>query len=39
VLLFAGAGKYSVDYLLQNRLVKTKPNRMEMEDPTYAIYQ
>ena len=39
VLLFGGSGKYSVDYLLQKRLVKTKPNRMEVEDPTYAIYQ
>ena len=39
VLLFAGAGKYSVDYLLQKRLVKVKSSRMDVEDPTYAIYQ
>ncbi len=39
VLLFAGAGKYSVDYLLQKRVVAGKPARKEMEDPTVAIYQ
>ena len=39
VLLFAGAGKYSVDYLLQKRLVKVKSSRMDVEDPTYAINQ
>ncbi|MBU7576516.1 MAG: DoxX family protein [Flavihumibacter sp.] len=39
VLLFAGAGKYSVDYLLQKRVVAVKPTRKEIEDPTLAIYQ
>jgi putative oxidoreductase len=39
VLFFAGAGKYSVDYLLQKRVVAVKPTRKEIEDPTLAIYQ
>ena len=38
VLLFAGAGKYSVDYLLQKRVVAVKPTRKEIDNPTLAIY-
>lgn len=39
VLFFAGAGKYSVDYLLQKRMIAVKPARKEIDDPTLAIYQ
>jgi putative oxidoreductase len=39
VLLFGGSGKYSVDYLLQNRKVPFSKAAKKIEDPTLAIYQ
>jgi putative oxidoreductase len=39
VLLFAGGGKYSMDYLLQNKAPTQKYQHAKPEDPTLAIYQ
>jgi putative oxidoreductase len=39
VLLFAGSGKYSLDYLLQGKRSKTGYSLKEVQDPTLAIYQ
>jgi putative oxidoreductase len=38
ILLFAGSGKYSVDYLLQQKSVPVR-NVTKTEDPTVLIYQ
>ncbi len=39
ILLFAGSGKYSIDYLLQSqRSTSDYPGR-KVSDPTFAIYQ
>lgn len=37
VLLFAGSGKYSVDYLLQRSKPKTADTGIELERSTFAI--
>lgn len=37
VLLFAGSGKYSVDYLLQRNKVKAGNGRVKLEHSTFAI--
>ena len=37
-LLIAGSGKYSVDYLLQRKLLKVIYKRKDLEDPTLSIY-
>jgi len=39
VLLFAGSGKYSIDYLLQRREPITTKANQKVQDPTLAIYQ
>lgn len=39
VLLFAGSGRYSIDYLLQGKRIKVHYAAEEVQDPTYAIYQ
>ncbi|MGV3529856.1 MAG: DoxX family protein [Flavisolibacter sp.] len=38
VLLFAGSGKYSVDYLLQRKKLRVSYVQRPVEDPTFAIY-
>lgn len=39
VLLFAGSGKYSIDYLLQVKMTQNNYTRKVVPDPTLAIYQ
>ena len=39
VLLFAGSGKFSIDYLLQGKMTRNNNNRKAVPDPTFAIYQ
>ena len=39
VLLFAGSGKYSIDYLLQGKKTRNNYDRKAVPDPTLAIYQ
>lgn len=39
VLLFAGSGKYSIDYLLQSRKASNNKILSKVQDPTLAIYQ
>jgi putative oxidoreductase len=39
VILFAGSGKYSVDALMRKSKVTVHPNKREVQDPTFAIYQ
>lgn len=39
VLLFAGSGKYSIDYLLQGKSATDRYKRAKVKDPTLAIYQ
>ena len=39
ILLFAGSGKYSVDYLLQNKTPKVNFSNRNLQDPTFSIYQ
>ena len=39
VLLFAGSGKYSLDYLLQPKRTAANNARVNKEDPTLLIYQ
>lgn len=39
VLFFTGSGRYSFDYLIQNRKMNTVVAARKTEDPTYAIYQ
>jgi|SRR6476620_2553289 len=39
VLLLAGSGKYSVDYLLQGKKLNTNYAVKKVQDPTLAIYQ
>ena len=39
VLLFAGSGRYSLDYLLQGKKTETRNSLPEVKDPTHAIYQ
>lgn len=39
VLLFAGSGKYSIDYLLQRKSVANNYKSRDLADPTLAIYQ
>lgn len=39
VLLFAGSGKFSIDYLLQGKMTQNNSNRNAVPDPTLAIYQ
>jgi putative oxidoreductase len=39
VLLFAGSGKYSIDYLLQRKKVQNNYDSKAVQDPTLAIYQ
>mgnify|MGYP001209086349 CR=1 FL=1 len=39
VLLFAGSGKYSIDYLLQRKKVQNNYDSKGVQDPTLASYQ
>ena len=39
VLLFAGSGKFSIDYLLQGKKTQNSHNRNVVQDPALAIYQ
>ena len=39
VLLFAGSGKYSIDYLLQSKYATKGYNQSKVEDTTLATYQ
>jgi len=39
ILLLAGSGKYSVDYLLQKRYAASNYKGVKSQDPTLAIYQ
>lgn len=39
LLLFAGSGKYSIDYLLQSKRVTDNYKSSKVKDPTLAIYQ
>lgn len=39
VLLFAGSGKYSIDYLLQSKRATSTYKSSQVKDPTLAIYQ
>ncbi len=39
VLLFAGSGKYSIDYLLQNRRATESYKSLKVKDPAFAVYQ
>jgi putative oxidoreductase len=39
VLLFAGSGKYSIDYLLQSKRATDTYKGSNVKDPTLAIYQ
>lgn len=39
VLLFAGSGRFSIDYLLQGKKVTASYSRNRTQDPTLAIYQ
>jgi putative oxidoreductase len=39
LLLFAGSGKFSIDYLLQGKRSTAKPAISKVQDPTLAIYQ
>lgn len=39
VLLLAGSGKYSIDYLLQRQTIKQYHPKHQPEDPTRLIYQ
>ena len=39
VLLFAGSGKYSIDYLLQRNKVQNNYDSKGVQDPTLASYQ
>jgi putative oxidoreductase len=39
VLLFAGSGKYSTDYLLQSKRAIESYKSSKVKDPTLAIYQ
>jgi putative oxidoreductase len=39
VLLFAGSGKYSVDYLLTWKRPAINKHNSNVQDPTFAIYQ
>lgn len=38
-LLFAGSGKFSIDYLLQRQSIKQYHPNIQPEDPTQLIYQ
>jgi len=39
VLLLAGSGKYSIDYVLQLKRATTSYRNQKVQDPTLAIYQ
>ena len=39
VLLLAGSGKYSIDYVLQLKRATTSHTNQKVQDPTFAIYQ
>lgn len=39
VLLFAGSGRFSFDYLLQTRKTNSHYNGAKVKDPTLVIYQ
>jgi putative oxidoreductase len=39
VLLIAGSGKYSVDYLLQRKHAMASQTNQKVKDSTFAIYQ
>ena len=39
VLLFAGSGKYSIDYLLQGKNATPNYERVKVEKANFAIYQ
>jgi len=39
ILLFAGSGKYSIDYLLQTKMSTADYSGNKVPDPTFAIYQ
>jgi putative oxidoreductase len=39
VLLFAGSGKYSIDYLLQGNKAANSYEHSKVQDPTLAMYQ
>lgn len=37
-LLISGSGKFSIDYFLYQRSIKTTPNPVIIEDPTQGMY-
>jgi putative oxidoreductase len=39
ILLFAGSGKYSIDYLFQTKMSTAGYSGKKVQDPTFAIYQ
>ena len=39
ILLIAGSGKYSLDYLLQRKRKDNRVTAVNVEDPTLSIYQ